>query len=200
MIIELAKNRVKQIMERKGYKFFEKGDYNLNIIGIRSEVNIANSFDDTLLCIFKKDNKWVFNEYPITTDAGRYWLKNPMNSKGTALLVPNQYRGVYGLRNHLGKYEALCQSWGDVEVYRDDNRDMILDYDPNTIDKGMFGINIHRSNPATQSSVVEKWSAGCQVFKKVKEFNEFIEDCKEASNTWGNKFSYTLLTYKDLRK
>ena len=104
MIIELAKNRVKQIMERKGYKFFEKGDYNLNIIGIRSEVNIANSFDDTLLCIFKKDNKWVFNEYPITTDAGRYWLKNPMNSKGTALLVPNQYRGVYGLRNHLGKF------------------------------------------------------------------------------------------------
>jgi hypothetical protein len=63
----------------------------------------------------------------------------------------------------------------------------------------MFGINIHRSNPNSESSVVEKWSAGCQVFKKVKEFNEFIEDCKEASNTWGNKFSYTLLTDKDLR-
>ena len=153
MIIELAKNRVQQIIERKGYKFFEKGDYNLNIIGIRSEVSIANRFDDTLLCIFKKNNEWIFNEYRITTDAGKYWLKNPMNNKGT-----------------------------------------------NTIDKGMFGINIHRSNPATESTIVEKWSAGCQVFKKVKEFNEFISDCKEASSIWGNKFSYTLLTYNDLRK
>jgi hypothetical protein len=123
-----------------------------------------------------------------------------MNNKGTALLVPNQYRGVYGLRKHNGDYEALCQSWGDVEVYRDNDRDMILDFDPNTIEKGMFGINIHRSNPNTESTIVEKWSAGCQVFKKVKEFNEFIEDCKEASSIWGNKFSYTLLTYKDLRK
>tara|TARA_R110002153_G_scaffold168417_5_gene321164 strand:- start:1586 stop:2188 length:603 start_codon:yes stop_codon:yes gene_type:complete len=200
MIIELAKDRVKQIMDRKGYKFFEKGDYNLNIIGIRSEVSISNSFDDTLLCIFKKNNEWIFNEYRITTDAGRYWLQNPMNNKGTALLVPNQYRGVYGLRKHNGDYEALCQSWGDVEVYRDNDRDMILDFDPNTIEKGMFGINIHRSNPNTESTIVEKWSAGCQVFKKVKEFNEFIEDCKEASSIWGNKFSYTLLTYKDLRK
>jgi len=200
MIIELAKNRVQQIVEKKGYKFFEKGDYNLNIIGIRSEVSISNSFDDTLLCIFKKNNEWIFNEYRITTDAGRYWLQNPMNNKGTALLVPNQYRGVYGLRKHNGDYEALCQSWGDVEVYRDNDRDMILDFDPNTIEKGMFGINIHRSNPNTESTIVEKWSAGCQVFKKVKEFNEFIEDCKEASSIWGNKFSYTLLTYKDLRK
>ena len=199
MIIELAKDRVKQIMDRKGYKFFEKGDYNLNIIGIRSEVNIANSFDDTLLCIFKKDNEWIFNEYSITTDAGRYWLKNPINNKGTALLVPNQYRGVYGLRKHNGDYEALCQTWGDVEVYRDNDRDMILDYDPKTIEKGMFGINIHRSNPNTESTIVEKWSAGCQVFKKVEEFNKFIEDCKEASNVWGNKFSYTLLTYKEMR-
>ena len=57
MIRELAKDRVKKIMERKGYKFFEKGNYNLNIIGVRSETKIANSFDDTLFCIFKKDSK-----------------------------------------------------------------------------------------------------------------------------------------------
>ena len=49
MIIELAKNRVQQIVEKKGYKFFEKGDYNLNIIGIRSEVSISNSFVISLI-------------------------------------------------------------------------------------------------------------------------------------------------------
>ena len=198
MIIELAKNRIKSIMHRKGYKFFDKGNYNLNIIGIRSDVKIANSFDDALLCLYKTDNEWQFKEYTITTDAGRYWLKSPMNDKGTALVVPNQYRGIYKLDKHLGKYTALCQRLGNIQVYRDDNRDMVLDFDPNTIDTGMFGINIHRSNPHTESTRVEKWSAGCQVFKKVEEFNEFIDICQKASQIWGNKFSYTLLKQKDI--
>ena len=194
----LIVERVKQIMDKKGYKFFERGNYNLNIIGIRSDVSVANSFDDSLMCIFKKENEWVVNEYTITTDAGSYWLKNPIDKKGTALLVPDQYRGVYGLRKHNGKYKALCQSWGDVKVYRDNDKDIILDYDSQTIDKGMFGINIHRSNPRTESTMVNKWSAGCQVFKKLNEYNEFINDCETARNIWDNKFTYTLLTYKDV--
>ena len=49
MIIELAKNRIKSIMHRKGYKFFDKGNYNLNIIGIRSDVKIANRGNDFFL-------------------------------------------------------------------------------------------------------------------------------------------------------
>ena len=198
MLIELAINNVKSIMSRKGYSFFERGNYNLNLIGVRSESKIANKFDDTFLCLYKKDNEWKWKEWRCTTDSGAYWLKNPMNRKGMALLVPNQYRGVYKLDKHLGKYTALCQRLGDLSVYRDDNRDMILDFDPKTIDTGMFGINIHRSNPHTESFKVEKWSAGCQVFKKVDEFDEFISICKKASQIWGNKFSYTLLTHKDL--
>jgi len=121
-----------------------------------------------------------------------------MNRKGTALLVPNQYKGVYKLDLHQGKYEALCQRLGDVSVYRDNDRDMILDFDPKTIDTGRFGINIHRSNPHTESHQVGKWSAGCQVFKEAKSYNDFISICKKASEIWGNKFSYTLLTHKDL--
>ena len=35
MIIELAVNRLKEIFKKKGYKFFEKGNYNLNIVGVR---------------------------------------------------------------------------------------------------------------------------------------------------------------------
>tara|TARA_R110000822_G_scaffold47109_3_gene125137 strand:- start:9173 stop:9775 length:603 start_codon:yes stop_codon:yes gene_type:complete len=199
MIVELAINNLKSIMNRKGYSFFEKGEYNLNIIGVRSNIKIANSFDDHLLCVYKSNSEWNIKVYTITTDAGRYWLKNPMNPKGTALVVPNQYKGIYRLDKHLGQYTALCQRCGDIQVYRDNNRDMVLDFDPNNIDTGMFGINIHRSNPSSESNIVEKWSAGCQVFKKVKEFNEFINICELASEKWGNKFSYTLLNEKDLK-
>jgi hypothetical protein len=184
-------------IEGLGYKWFSNGDYNVNIIGVRNPNLISNSFDDTMLCAYKVDGVWKLKEWPITTDAGKYWLENPMG-KGCALLVPNQYRGVYKIDTHQGKYQALCQRLGEVEVYRDDNKDQILDFDDVTKEWGMFGINIHRSNPHTQSNVVEKWSAGCQVFKKVDDFNEFMIICVNAAADWGNAFTYTLIKEEDL--
>lgn len=198
MLVELAKNRVKEIFAIKKYKFFEAGNFNVNLIGIRSNNRVANSFDDTLLCIYKDKDIWQWKEYKITTDAGNYWLKNPMNSKGTALLVPNQYRSAYRIDRHQGRYFALCQREAEVEVYRDNNKNYITDFDPNTIDKGMFGINIHRSHPRRETKKVEKYSAGCQVFSDPEAFDRFMTICQRAAGIWGNKFSYTLLTYKDL--
>jgi hypothetical protein len=51
---------------------------------------------------------------------------------------------------------------------RDNNKDETIDYNNITtiVDEGYFGINIHRSNPYDQSYAINKWSAGCQVFKK----------------------------------
>ena len=190
---------LQQIIEDMGYAFFTKGNYNVNIIGIRNPNLVANSFDDTMICAYKISDQWVLKEWQITTDAGKYWLQHPMNSKGCALLVPNQYRGVYKIDKHLGKYYALCQRNGEVEVYRDDNKDQILDFDDATKQWGMFGINIHRSNPYNESKKVEKWSAGCQVFKKVDDFNEFMTICNKAREEWGNSFTYTLIKEEDLK-
>jgi hypothetical protein len=189
---------LKSVIEEMGYAFFTNGNYNVNIIGVRSPNLVANSFDDTMLCAYKVNTEWILKEWKITTDAGKYWLKHPMNEKGCALLVPNQYRGVYKIDLHGGRYEALCQRNGKVEVYRDDNKDQILDFDDVTKEWGMFGINIHRSNPNTKSSVVEKWSAGCQVFKKIADFNEFMGICRKASSEWSNSFTYTLIKEEDL--
>ena len=202
-MIQNLKNKMsvgylQSICEKMGYSFFTKGDYNINIIGIRSPQLKANKFDDTMICAYKKLGVWKLKEWKITTDAGRYWLKHPMNEKGCALLVPNQYRGVYKIDKHQGRYEALCQRNGEVEVYRDDNKDQILDFNDVTKEWGMFGINIHRSNPNTESSIVEKWSAGCQVFKRVEDYNEFMDICETASYQWGNSFTYTLLKESDL--
>jgi hypothetical protein len=65
------------------------------------------------------------------------------NSKGIARLVPDQYRGVYSISLHSGKYQALCQRLGNVTVWRDKNRDLV--YDEVVKDTGMFGINIHKA-------------------------------------------------------
>jgi hypothetical protein len=189
---------VKQVLESKGYAFFTNGVYNLNIIGIRNPNLVANSFDDTMVVIYKFGGEWITKVYPITTDAGTYWLKNPLSNKGTAILVPNQYRGVYSIDLHNNKYNALCQRNGKVEVYRDNDKDLILDMDSAKIEKGMFGINIHRSNPFSESLKVDKFSAGCQVFKRVKDFNEFMEICQKSKALWGNSFTYTLIKESDL--
>lgn len=188
-----------KLFKKKGYVFFTKGSYNLNIIGVRSSgAQVTNSFDDVLVLIYKTPNgQWNRQVYQITTDPGRYYVLNPSNRKGTAILVPGQYRGVYKIDKHRGKYEALCQRNKPVKVYRDSNKNEIYDWNPATIDEGMFGINIHKAGKL--SSRVDTWSAGCQVFASDDEFRRFMDYCKkQIAAGFGNCFTYTLLKEEDL--
>jgi len=198
----LTFDNVKSTLESRGYKFFDTPDrrLNLNLVGVRRDNEGTNTFDDYLLVLYREEDLAVINKYEITTDPGKYWLENPTNPKGTAVLKPGQYRSTWQLGKHQGKYEALVQR-KPVQVYRDNNKDDVIDYDSMTtmIDEGYFGINIHRSNPYDQSYVINKWSAGCQVFKKIEDYNKFMELCKDSAKIYGNGFTYTLITEKDLR-
>ena len=86
---KVSVEKIESILKGKGYEFFSKGDYNLNIIGFRNPNLVANKFDDTLGLFYKVDGKWVVKAYPITTDAGTYWLQNPMDIRGTASQTQN---------------------------------------------------------------------------------------------------------------
>ncbi len=183
-------DQIKNVLNKKGYRFFDEA---LNIIGIRSTNDIANSFDDWLYLIYKDGSGQLKQyEYPITTDPGAYWLENPTNLEGTAVLVPGQYKDSHGLGLHQGKYEVLKQR-SPLKVWRDNTKDNKIDKG-GKIHEGIFGINIHRSNPMSQSQVVEKWSAGCQVFQKVADFNFFMDVCR---NSGQQAFTYTLLEEND---
>jgi hypothetical protein len=204
MLMELlTPENIKSYFAAKDYKFFDTPDkrLNLNIIGVRRDNQGSNTFDDFLLVMYREEELMVSHRWQVTTDPGKYWLMNPMNPKGTAVLVPEQYRGTWQLGKHQGKYEALVQR-KPVKVYRDNNRDDIINYNNITtlVDEGYFGINVHRSNPYDQSYVVNKWSAGCQVFKKVDDFNAFMDLCRDSAKVYGPKFTYTLIEEKDLRK
>lgn len=137
----------------------------------------------------------------VTTDPGEKYLVHPLNKKGTAILVPNQYRGVYKIDTHARHntkfaHEALCQRGNTVKVWRDGNRDKILDHDPETLDEGWFGINIHRSKTG-EADYVGSYSAGCQVFKNGTDFRLFLDAVKRSAKLYGNSFTYTLLEEKD---
>ena len=189
-----------KLFKKKGYAYFTKGKYNLNIIGIRSNQGnkITNKYDDYLVVIYNTDNGLKRNIYNITTEPGLKLMENPSNVKGTAILAPGQYRGAYKIDKHRGKYDALCQRNKPVKVYRDNNRDKVYDYNPNTLDTGMFGINIHRSNEFWTRATIDGYSAGCQVFNDPKDFVAFMTIVKKAAEIWGNCFTYTLINEEDL--
>lgn len=190
----------KEIFKRKNYSYFDKGNYNLNIIGVRSNKNnkVTNIYDDCLVLIYNTYSGWKRQIYTITTEPGLNFMQNPSNYKGTAILAPGQYKGAYKIDKHNGKYDALCQRNKPVKVYRDNNKDAIYDYKPKNIDTGMFGINIHRSNEFWTRTTIDNYSAGCQVFNDPKEFLSFMSLVKKSAKIYGNCFTYTLINEKDI--
>jgi len=198
----MNREQIQNAVKAKGYKWFDK-DYELNIVAVRTSIpgnKVTNVFDDTLTLSFQINGVWEFYEWQITTDPGTKSVKEFSNSSGVAILVPGQYINSHIIGLHQGKYEALVQRGGPVKVYRDKNKDMIYDMNPATIQTGLFGINIHRSNPNTESALVDGWSAGCSVFKRVKDFNQFMKICNSVKERFNNKFTYTLLTTEDIQQ
>ena len=155
-----------------------------HLVGIRSNANAKNEFDDMIGVIERDNITW----YSCTTNPGTHWLQNLLNPKGTAVLVPGQYDDCWQIGLHQGKYEALVQA-KPIKVYRDADRDDIAE-ETSVIDEGMFGINIHRANPSLVSKIIDKWSAGCQVLNDPKQFAQLLEKCKRSGF---RRFTYTLL-------
>ena len=203
--MKYTREQIQTTVEGKGYKYFHdnlnKG-YDVNIIGIRNSETkgrVTNAFDDTLTISYKINNEWQYHEFACTTDPGSHWVKNILSEKGVAILKPNQYRGSHKLDLHQGKYLALRQQ-KPVEVYRDNNRDKKYDLLEESIQEGIFGINIHRATGRSggKSIRVDKWSAGCQVIAHNDDWHTFLDICQSAREIHGNSFSYTLIESKDI--
>ena len=167
--------------------------FELNIVGIRADSTIPNRFDDEIHVFFKNNaGQWIHYIFPATTDPGTYWLKNPMHTQGTAILKQGQYAGAYQIGLHKGKYYALVQR-KPVTVLRDYDRNAILDFFNGQPDTGMFGINIHRASVNGTTKTVDNYSAGCQVFSNINDFNLFMQLCENHKKLYGNSFTYTLI-------
>jgi flagellar hook-associated protein FlgK len=192
-----TKDQIEKAVKAKGYAWFEGAkDFDLNIVGVRNSSTgnkVTNAFDDVITVSFKENGNWAYKEWANTTDPGTKGVKEFHNAAGVARLVEGQYRGSHTLGLHQGKYEALKQA-KPVKVYRDANKDMT--YDESKIQEGIFGINIHKAG--VDSTFVENWSEGCQVFKRAADFEEFMTICRKAAKIHGASFTYTLIESKDI--
>lgn len=177
-----------------GYAVFTRGNYNLNLFGIRHPNRSAGTFNDILGCAYKEDGRWIVRYWTATTDAGLAYREKPLHPDGTAVLVAGQYRGAYKIGLHRGAYEALVQTGAPVKVHRDNNKDKTVDVFGLPIQEGYFGINIHRASLYGEQVEVGRWSAGCQVFASLRDFRHLVKLAKsQVANGHGNSFTYTLL-------
>lgn len=212
-----------KVLTRNGFKVFtdDSKPFNLNIVNIRSNNLKAGKFDDLQVVFWMYEHKIKFLKFDVTVDPGVPYLLKPLNKKGAAIVVPGQYRGVWMLGKHKGKYDALIQV-KDLLVFRDNNRDGFiisktlkdingsnlfnnaalnrsgeLGFRDYIIYKGTFGINCHRASSIGIVERVGYYSAGCVVHQDPKEYLRFIDLCKKSSIIWGDSFSATWITESD---
>ena len=195
-----TREQVEAAVKSKGYVWFDDASnkgFDVNIVGIRNSATgqaVTNAFDDTLTISYKENGEWKFYSWSATTDPGKKGVLEFHNAAGVARLVEGQYRGSHGIGLHQGKYEALKQA-KNVKVYRDANKD--LSYNEDKIQEGVFGINIHKAG--VDSTYVENWSEGCQVFKKSADFDAFMAIVRKSRDLHGNSFTYTLIESSDIK-
>jgi len=200
--------QILDVLDKKRYTFYSSGIYNLNLIAVRSENSVSDSFDDNLYIIYRsEDSRFKIHEFPITTDPGKHWLLNPMNVKGCAILVPGQYKSVFQIGGRHKDYEALEQC-APMFYVRDNDKNNILNFDlyRNPELRKIHGFwdviksNIHRSSPTGLSNLVNRWSASCQVLQKRSDFDTLIAlSHKNKANGHGDKLSYVLLEERDFK-
>lgn len=193
-------DQIKKAVQSKGYKWFTGKNYDVNIVGVRNSetgAEVTNRFDDCITVSYLNEKgQEIYFEFPATTDPGKHWVENIMRESGVAILKEGQYRGSHKIGLHQGKYEALRQK-APVKVYRDNDRDQEFDLIEENVEKGIYGINIHKAGK--NSTQIDRWSAGCQVIASSADFELFMDIMYEAKKYWGNSFTYTLINSNDIK-
>lgn len=190
---DLTYKGVKAAVEKAGFKFFT-GHMNLNMIGIRSKNRAVDNWDDFFVLCWQENGKnmiWVDDQF--TTDPGIYYMTQKLlNPAGCGILARGQYRGVWKIGPHgKTKYEAFVQTGAKVKVYRDRNKNNIMDFDPKSIMEGYFGVNQHHGY---DSGKVGPNSAACQVHRYKKDLVYVLSMAKKNTAAGhGDTFTYTLL-------
>jgi hypothetical protein len=162
------------------------GEFEVNIVGIRSFSQQPNSFDD-FLCVFYVDpngtetidgKKWTYRAWVVTTEPGSTALGSNTNL-GSAIVAEGQYiqgwaNGRHRATEPLNNYSVIRNDY-NILIYRDSNNDKWAQKDTKFLYVDTPGTNIHSSGPNDKNGKeVNGWSAGCQVFKNPKDFVEFV--------------------------
>jgi len=203
---DLASRIIKYMLSKK-YKVFVGNDvYNIVYLEGANEdgtpnADTPNHFNDRRMVIQIGANgvPKIIGNWQGTTEPGRPYTVNPMNSKGAARVAFGQYCAwQVGSHGRSRPHEALVQTGGPVTVYRDFNKDFRREGDK--LDTGYFGINQHHGYDLPANNVSTA-SAGCLVGRKIAEHREFMRIIKQDRRYQANSryvFYSTLIDAREL--
>lgn len=183
---------LKKVLERKGYEFFDKGSFNINIVYFRNSSIFTDKYTDTLYIAYKNGITETLFEAPCSTKAGSYYVKNPityLGVKGTAVMQEGQWKGAYQfIDNNSWLNTPYLKQIKPIKVWRDGLID--ADIDEVNQQEGIFGIHCHTAGDIR--NLVYNWSAGCLVTPRAK-WLEALEIIRESAKRYGNTFTVTLI-------
>jgi len=204
--VRFFKNLLRYLNEEKGIDHSraikELDEGRSLVVGMRNKISVKSisenndKFTDALYLIESKakDDDMV-KPYQITTSPSlAYYGKKPLNPQGIGIKLPGDT--LYNLGSHKmghGTYVLMAEA-EPIEVGRYPIGTVKYEtYTPvDKFQKQYCGMQIHRSSTGSPSPCIGPWSAGCQVFSDIKEFNEFIERAtKQTVNS--NRFIYALV-------
>lgn len=198
-IKKLTIDAVKSIFEDAGGEWGE-----VNLFGLRNEASQESDLFNDFIGICSGD---IIKVYAGTTDPGAWWTLHPVTASGVtgaAHLCEGFHKNAWRVGVHAQgtpfAHEALVQTGNKVKIWRDLKNNFTHD-DGDPEQSGYFGINIHRAG-LDDPTKIGKYSAGCQVVRHHKDFDELMGIIKASENFKKNKagarFSYLLLNIKSL--
>ena len=193
-IIKIVKDGGGEVYEQPGF---------VNFCGVRNNAT-NDTFNDTLYVYWKEGNSFkCVKTNGFTTKPGKRVILNENGKSaknGAAILKEGWHKDIWHIGKHQGKYTALRSSGGVTKpttVTRDNTQygqkgKYELRVFKDKTDVGYFGINFHKSG-TPQGNSVNGWSAGCQVFKTQKDFEEMLNMAQTATSRGQKTFSYFLV-------
>jgi hypothetical protein len=171
--------KVIRYMQSKGYRILA-----LNIVYIE-DVNadtwqpLKGELDkwDDARCIIS-DSGDVLLSCEATTEPGKYYTSNPMNSNGAFRIAFGNYLECWKVGDHKGQL-ALVQC-GTIRGHRDLNKDGFRTGDK-IYEGDNFGVNQHTTGnaPSAAPDLVGRFSAGCLVGRySSTHYEKFIKICQ----------------------
>ncbi|WP_193195987.1 peptidoglycan-binding protein [Nostoc sp. MG11] len=200
-------SKIIKYMQAKNYQVFTNlKEYNIVYIeGINENWSLnsdpPNQFNDRRIVIEVVDGiPKIVNHWQATTEPGKYYTFNPMNSGGAARIKFGQYKAwAVGWHGNADRHQALVQV-APITVHRDFNKDFQRTGDK--LDTGLFLVNQHWGYDAPANDI-KNASAGCLVGRRREGHREFMAIIKQDRRYVANNdyvFYTTVISGDDLLK
>ena len=182
-----------------GFKLEKGKAYIVGIEGVDTDLkpnkDLLDAWNDAAGALYVQHDGIVrlIGPFKCTTEPGRYYTVNPMNSKGGARVLLDSYnKDVWMRGTHIREPNCLIQTGAPITVSRDKDRDGKRDANE-YLDRGWHGINAHSTGRDNWSPhTIGRWSAGCLCYLKVSDKNRVMAYLNRVARNQ-SKFTYILL-------